>query len=124
MKQIFFGFIALAGFAAAAFAHPPSDIKVSYDLKDHILRASIIHDVRNPAKHFIAKVTVAVNGTQMVLQQFSSQLDNNEQQVLYFIIDAKKGDEIAVTGFCVIFGQKTVKLTVSDQPGNKTGTGG
>ena len=48
MKHVFFGIIALAVCASAVFAHPPSDIKLSYDLKDHILRAAIIHDVRNP----------------------------------------------------------------------------
>jgi desulfoferrodoxin (superoxide reductase-like protein) len=113
MKHALLGSLVVLALSTVALAHPPSSITLTYDLKNHILKADIMHNSRNIEKHFIAKVTVTLNGNQIVQQQFQSQFNNDEQQALYFIIDAKKGDEIAVTGACVIYGQITQKLKVS-----------
>ncbi len=114
MKYLLLGCLIGLALSTVATASPPSEIKLTYDLKEHILKATIVHDSRNVIKHHIGKVTVDLNGTQIIQQQFSSQLNATEQQAVYFIIDAKKGDEIGVTGVCNIYGQMTEKLTVSE----------
>lgn len=114
MKLLLFGCLIGLALSTVAAASPPSEIKLTYDLKEHILKATIVHDTKNVIKHHIGKVTVNVNGSQIILQQFSSQLNNDEQPVVYFIIDAKKGDEIALAGVCNIYGQMTARLTVSE----------
>lgn len=35
------------------FAHPPSDIKISYDLKKSNISVSIMHNTKAKDKHFI-----------------------------------------------------------------------
>jgi hypothetical protein len=51
-----------SAFYLAAYAHPPSDITITYDPASKILRAVIIHNVSNPQNHYIKKVDIALNG--------------------------------------------------------------
>ena len=89
---------------STAFAHPPQDIIIRFDLQSKVLQAIIVHNVSNPENHYIKKVDVGLNGEQIIEQKISRQ-DNNETQIVtYLIPDAKAGDVISVEGYCSING--------------------
>lgn len=99
-------------FAAAArvYAHPPSDIKISFDSNTKILKAVIMHNTSNPLSHYINKVDVGLNGKE-IIEQLISREDNNESQaVSYLIPDAKDGDTVSVEGYCSISGKLTKEI--------------
>lgn len=107
------GLIALA-VATGAFAHPPSEITLTYDKAEHLLTVTVVHESRHVTKHYIRKATVTLNGTQIIVQQFSKQFTASEQPAVYFIGEAAPGDVLAVTVVCNLLGQKTGKVTVSE----------
>jgi hypothetical protein len=95
------------------YAHPPSDIKITYDPATKMLEAVIFHDVNNPASHYIKKVDVGLNGQEVVGQVLSRQ-DNNESQTVKFLIpQVKTGDVLSVEGYCNISGKLEKKLKIS-----------
>ena len=98
--------------AQSAFAHPPSDIKISYDPNTKILTAVIIHPVSNTQSHYINKVDVAINGREIIEQKISRQDNSNDQAVSYFIPDVKSGDTISVEGYCSVSGKLTKEIKV------------
>lgn len=95
-----------------AYAHPPSDITITYDYVTKILHAVIAHQVSNPKSHFINKVDVGINGQEIIEHKISRQDNNTDQTVSYFIPDAQIGDVIAVEAYCSISGklQKEIKV--------------
>ena len=114
MKKIVLlsGFFVFFVLSALAFAHPPSDIKIIFDPQTKILSAVIIHGVSNPARHYIKKVDVALNGKEIIEQSISIQDNSNNQTVSFLIPDFKVGDLISVEGYCSISGKlkKQLKL--------------
>lgn len=88
-----------------AYAHPPSDIKITFDPKSKMLEAVILHDVKDPSQHFIKKVDVALNGKEIISQKISRQDNNVSQAVHYLIPDANPDDTISVEGYCSISGK-------------------
>lgn len=95
-----------------AFAHPPSDINISYDLVTKTLKAVITHNVSNPQKHFISKVEVGLNGKDIIVHQLSRQDNNNTQTVSYLIPDVKAGDKLSLEAHCSISGELKKQVTV------------
>jgi len=112
MKKIVIlsGFFVFFVWSAVAYAHPPSDIKITFDPKTKILGAVIIHGVSNPAAHYIKKVDVFLNGKEIIQQEISRQDNFNSQTVSYFIPDAKAGDVFSVEGYCSISGKLEKQL--------------
>ncbi|MCX5668543.1 MAG: hypothetical protein NTX89_00250 [Candidatus Omnitrophica bacterium] len=112
MKKVvlLFGFFTLFVLSAVAYAHPPSDIKITFDPKTKILNAVIIHDVSNPRAHYIKKVDVALNGKKIIEQSISVQDNFDSQTVSYLIPDAKVGDVFSVEGYCSISGKLEKQL--------------
>jgi hypothetical protein len=104
------GFFVFFVLSAVAYAHPPSDIKISFDPKTKILNAVIIHNVSNPAKHYIKKVDVSINGKEIIEQSISKQDNFDSQTVNYLIPDAKNGDVFSVEGYCSISGKLEKEL--------------
>ncbi len=99
-------------FTTAAFAHPPSDIKITFDPTTKMLTAIIYHNVSNPTKHYIKKVDVGLNGKEILTQSISREDNNLTQTVSYLIPDAKPGDTISVEGYCSISGNLTKEIKV------------
>ena len=96
--------------ASSAYAHPPSDIKITFDPKTKTVQAVIIHHVSNPAKHYIYKVDIGLNGKEIQEIKFTKQDNNVSQTVSYSIADAKDGDVVSVQGYCNLSGTLTRQL--------------
>ena len=99
--------------SSIVYAHPPSDIIVTFNPKTKILNAVIMHNVSNPENHFIKKVDIALNATVVIEHKLSRQDNNVSQTVTYLIPDTKTGDMISVEAYCSISGKskKEIKIT-------------
>ena len=97
-------------FAAAAMAHPPSEIKLSLDGKSHLLQVTVVHDTKKPEEHFVKTIQIRINGKDAVKQVYLKQTDSLKRSASYLLEDVRAGDEISVTGECSVFGRKTETL--------------
>ena len=114
MKRIA-AFLVVFVFAAAiaiVYAHPPSDIKITFDAKTKILQAVIMHNTSNPVNHYISKVGVWLNGKEIIGHTISREDNNESQTVAYLIPDANDADVISVDGTCSISGNLKKEITV------------
>lgn len=102
--------ILLAG--AAAFAHAPAKIVLSYDAETHMLSVEFMHKVRDPANHFIKTVSVNLNGTEIIVQTADMQETAEGGTYVYKIPQVKPGDTIEVVLECVKGGKmkKTMEI--------------
>jgi len=105
-------FLSVLTAVSTAYAHPPSDIKITFDSETKMLEAVIVHNTNNPATHYIKKVDVGLNGKEIIEHQISREDNNQTQEVRYFIPDAKDGDVISVEGYCSISGKLKKEITV------------
>lgn len=97
------------------YAHPPSDIVITYDPQAKILKAVIYHDVSNPQTHFIKKVDTSLNGKEIIAQEISQQDNHATQTVTYLIPDAKNGDTIGVEAYCSLSGKLEKEIKIASQ---------
>jgi len=97
---------------SAAFAHPPKDIKITFNLESKEVTAVIIHPVSNPEKHYIKKVNIAINGKEVFENTLTRQDNNNDQTVIYALADMKAGDMISVEGYCNLSGKLLKEIKV------------
>lgn len=97
---------------STAYAHPPSDIKITFDPKTKILQAVIIHNTNNPISHYIKKVDVGLNGKRIIEHNISREDNNETQTVSYLIPDVKDNDILSVEACCSISGKlkKVIKV--------------
>ncbi|HOW36540.1 MAG TPA: hypothetical protein PL155_09030 [Candidatus Omnitrophota bacterium] len=100
---------------STAYAHPPSEIKITFDPNTKILTAVIMHSVSNPLSHYIGKVDIGLNGTEIASLNFSRQENNQSQTVTYTMPDVKKSDVIFVEGYCNISGKLKKEITVEKE---------
>jgi hypothetical protein len=111
-KIMFFAVLFLTALGMNAYAHPPSDIQITFDPATKMLEAVIMHDVKDPTKHFIKKVDVGLNGQEIIGHAISREDNNVSQTVKYLIPDAKAGDVLSVEGYCNLSGKLEKELNV------------
>ena len=105
---------AVLAFCSSAFAHPPSDIIITYDSAAKMLKAVIMHNVSNTEKHYISKVDVGLNGKEIILHSIRRQDNNASQTVSYLIPDTKPGDTLSVEATCSISGKLKKEIKVPE----------
>ena len=117
MKRITALLVFLTFFMAAstAYAHPPSDIKITFDQNTKILRAIIVHNTSNPLHHYINKVDVGLNGKEIIGHSISREDNNETQTVAYLIPDVKSGDILSVEAYCSISGKLKKEVEVKNK---------
>lgn len=98
--------------SSLVYAHPPSDIQITFDPAKRILMAVITHKVSNTAKHYIDDVDVTLNEEKIIGQKISRQDNVDNQTVSYFVPDVKNGDVLSVKGDCNKGGELRKKITV------------
>ena len=112
MKRIAASLVFLTFFMTASivYAHPPSDIKITFYPKTKMLQAIIVHNTSNPINHYIKKVDVGLNGKEIIEHNISREDNGETQTVSYLIPDAKSGDTLSVEGHCSISGKLEKQL--------------
>jgi desulfoferrodoxin (superoxide reductase-like protein) len=117
MKKVT-AFLIIAAFlsaAASAYAHPPSDIKITFDAKTKMFSAVIMHNVSDTRRHYINKVDVGLNNKEIIEHNISRQDNNESQTVTYFIPDVNDGDILSVEAYCSISGKLKKEIQVKMQ---------
>ena len=114
MRKIFcfFVFCFLITVYSIAYAHPPSDIIITYEPATKILHAVIMHNTSNPESHYIKKVDIGLNNKEIIEHKISREDNNTSQTVSYLIPDAKIGDKISVEAHCSISGKLKKEIEV------------
>ncbi|HEX9934387.1 MAG TPA: hypothetical protein VGB38_04245 [bacterium] len=114
MKKLLFPLVFASCFAGWRFAqaHPPSDIRASFDPGTHLLELRVVHDTRDTLKHFIERVEVRVNDGAWITQVFFSQESKPEQKAVYLVMDLKTGDAVTIEGRCNVHGKKTKTINI------------
>jgi len=105
MKKIIAVLVLSLFVCSLAYAHPPSDIKLTYAPKTKILTAIIMHNVKDVKKHLINKVDVSINGREVISHAISQQDNLMTQTVSYLLPDAKPGDALSVEAYCNLSGK-------------------
>jgi len=98
--------------AGVASATPPDRIRLNYNDSSGILAIAVHHPTFYPAAHHVAKVAVMLNGSVVLVQQFSRQTNNQELDTQCPVPGAKPGDRLTVTAICSIFGKRTETLVL------------
>lgn len=99
------------------YAHPPSDIAVTYDPASKVIIAIIYHEVSNPENHYIKKVDIGLNGSEIATLDFSKQENNATQPVKYQLENISPEDVISVEAYCSINGKLRKEIKVLGNTG-------
>jgi desulfoferrodoxin (superoxide reductase-like protein) len=107
MKRIVLSILSLVFLLSAsiAYAHPPSDIIITYDAATKTLTAEIKHSVSNPTQHYIKKVDIGLNGKEIAELKFKKQDSYFSQDITYTFTDIKPADTLSVEAYCSISGK-------------------
>jgi len=98
-------------FPSTTPAHRPGDVTLKYDQASGILSVSIMHSVSNPSKHYVDKVTIWKNNSQVSVFEYENQPEKDAFMYEYSI-KANKGDELKVKAECSYFGSRTETIIV------------
>jgi len=93
-------------------AHPPQKIELKFDIKTQELNAKIDHSVRDINEHFINKISIKINGTEVLSKDYENQKDLKSDVYHFTLENVKAGDEIELTASCNKWGKKSKKLIV------------
>jgi hypothetical protein len=106
-------FLLLANFShpQKSYATPPQALIVSYDANFQILTVTITHESPFTSFHYIEYVEIKKNNSIMGNNIYDSQLDPKTFTYTYKL-SAAKGDTLAVTASCSMWGHKTTTLIV------------
>jgi len=98
--------------SGAAYAHPPSNMQVSYDKYSKTLRVKIDHPVTDTRSHFISEVKMSLNGAEVLDHKFKMQENEASHFLQYAIPDAENGDTVRVEAFCNSFGKRFGEIKI------------
>lgn len=89
--------------ATAAGAHPPREIRLSYDGQDQ-LALSVFHGVEDGTKHFIEKIEIRVGAHVVAERSFSSQPGPEGLEAVFSVGPLASGTTVKAKAQCSIFG--------------------
>ena len=113
-KVLFFTMIMLLVFGTAAMAHPPQKLEANFNMETHMLTVNFTHTVGGEnANHYIDKISVMVNGNEVITQIPGKQLKNNEA-FSYYMPGLSSGDEVKIMAYCSISGDRSAQLTIGE----------
>ena len=107
---LFAAFVCFALSPGLAFAHPPSDIALSYDGTSQTLKVGITHSSKSPDKHYIKKVEIIKNGTVVSAEDYKTQ-PNQDVFSYDYKVSVGANDVVEVKATCNVFGSEKKKLT-------------
>lgn len=94
------------------YAHPPQDVKLSYDAGSQTLTVTITHKTPFPGSHYINNVEIKKNDAVIGTYTYEKQPDP-ETFTYAYTVPAVSGDTIEVTAGCNIYGSKKTTITVT-----------
>ncbi len=109
---VVFSLIALC--PISAYAHPPKEVKLVYNVISQKLEVAITHETSFPGFHYINKIEIKKNGASVGVHTYQIQPTKSDFSYTYNV-PAAAGDVLEVTATCKLSGSKTVTLTVGKQ---------
>ena len=94
-----------------AFADPPQDLSLRYDMKAQTLSVSITHKSTFTGFHYIKQVQIKKNQEPLETADYDSQA-GKATFVYTYKVPAKPNDLLEVTAVCNLQGKKTATLKV------------
>jgi len=94
-----------------AKAHPPSAVNLAYDLNTQVFTVSITHSVSSPTSHYVDSVTITVNGSTVLTEDYTSQ-PSSLTFVYEYNITANNGAEIQALATCELGGSLIACIVV------------
>ncbi len=125
MKKMYFVVFTCVLFFAggAVFGHSPDKIKARFDTEESALYLEVSHNVRNPENHFIEKITVWLEGDELIGQENIMQEEKTGQEFKYIIPGAKTGDKIKIKAKCSAYGDEETAIEVKEKKKEPEKTG-
>lgn len=111
-RLLLFVLCASGFFAGTAGAHPPSEVDLKYAPQDGTLTIAALHNVQNPADHYIKEYVIRVDGKEVEKVELTSQTTPQESDLVTKLPNLAKGSVIEVTAECNKFGERKASLTV------------
>ncbi|HOS97012.1 MAG TPA: hypothetical protein PLR71_02490 [Deltaproteobacteria bacterium] len=111
---LLFMIVALAAFSwfpTTASAHPPAEVRLSYDAASQTLTVTITHSTIIPSWHYVKQVEIVKNGAPVSSNKYESQ-PGKTSFTYTFAVPAAPGDVLEVTCTCNILGSRTAKLQI------------
>ena len=113
MKKITFMMALLSIIAVqAAYAHPPTDMSLSFDKYTKMLKVNVSHAVSDPRTHYVKEIEVSINGSKVLRHTLTKQDTDAAQYVQYTLPDVESGDIIRVDVRCSSFGKRMKELKI------------
>ena len=97
--------------ASVAWGHPPTDVHVTYDTQKQILHVEMTHVTSDMTRHYIRKIIVTLNQTEIVHQTLAKQTTPRNLS-MDFPLKAGPHDVITVKVFCKQGGSAEGTMTV------------
>lgn len=117
MKRLLIFIIVLTTLSGYAHAHSPSDVTVSYNESSGELGVVILHQVEDPAMHYVNHVTVKQGNSVLIDRSYISQPDTSRFTYRYSLPELKgSSGEIKVDVDCNQFGSRSGTLTLGATP--------
>jgi len=102
-----------ASFSCYAFAHPPQDMVLEYEIETEILSVTITHITPAQNIHYVNKIEIKRNDELIITELYDSQPTTSEF-TYNFDVQAVVGDELTVIAYCNIQGSITRSVIVRD----------
>lgn len=119
IKLLLATFFLFSFFVATLLAHPPTDLKISYDSDAGVLHISMTHVTSNIIKHHIRKIQVFKND-EVVLDETIAQQTSPNSMTKDVLVSAAAGDTIRVKAICseagIIEGTLVIPVETQEQP--------
>ena len=103
--------IGLLAMTAGALAHPPSEITLNYDAQKKNLHIEMRHVTKNPRKHFIRKLSVSKNGTEIDSRSYVQQT-TAAMLIADVPLEAVPGDVLRAEAVCNTAGRNETTLVI------------
>jgi hypothetical protein len=98
-------------FASSALAHPPQQVQLSF-VAPGTLTVKVVHPVNDPAKHYISKIVVTVNGKVTADRTYSGQGSPDGMSETFSLGSVPRGATIRAEATCSIVGSAAGQITV------------
>ena len=113
-KVLLFTVVMLLLISTVVMAHSPQKLELNFNMETHILNVEFTHNVGGEnTNHYIDKITIMVNGNEVITQIPGQQLENIEI-FSYYMPGLSNGDEVEVMANCSFSGDRSVKKIIGE----------
>jgi DNA/RNA endonuclease YhcR with UshA esterase domain len=102
-------------FPALAFAHPPSEITLTYDLATAVLHVKMAHVTNDTNNHYIRKISVFRNDEKEPVNFHYSKQTSAQGMEVDLAFDIKPGDVLKIEAFCSKGGIGRATITIPQE---------